>query len=363
MNILYYFNDIDNIMFQWQRIQIVDELAHHNNYIHIFSPTNFQTTEQSNEALIKHIKSTQYDLFLTCLNETFLHADTIKRIRSLGIPTVLFCPDNLIDPFNHKNIANLFDVVWLTSFETKYLFEKWGCRHIIVMPYAANPYIPIERYGSQQDMVAFVGTPYGSRTNTINKLVTHYVPVALYGKINNGMSISKYNIHTLITLKNNLLFSNGRKILVAAALQKINKKAVLDENNAYLHKMGFAEDLTNVYSTYALSLSTTTARNTGVLNNPVKVVNLRSFEIPMSYGIQFCEYSEELAQYFQEDKEIVFYKDDDEMIDKANYYINKISSIERNKIRLAARKRCELEHTWMSRFNAIFKELGMMQSK
>ena len=119
------------------------------------------------------------------------------------------------------------------------------------------------------------------------------------------------------------------------------------------------DELNRIYSSYALSLASTSARNTDILREPVGVVNLRAFEIPMAGGLQFCRYNEELAGYFEEDKEIVFYRDNLDLIEKANYYTKRASDAEIAKIKKAARIRAEGEHTWWHRFVKAFDILGI----
>lgn len=79
----------------------------------------------------------------------------------------------------------------------------------------------------------------------------------------------------------------------------------------------------------------------------------------MCSGIQFTTYNEELASYYQEGKEIVFYRDDDEFIDKAKFYLDDRRATEREFIRNAARVRSVREHTWWMRFTKIFDILGI----
>ena len=114
------------MMYQWQKYHIIDEMAEHNCQIDILSPLSYESIEEANEEIVKKLRDNCYDLFLTCLTSTHLFPETIKRIRELGIPSLLFCPDNLVAPFNHEKIAPLFDTVWLTSSETEYLFKKWN---------------------------------------------------------------------------------------------------------------------------------------------------------------------------------------------------------------------------------------------
>ena len=158
-----------------------------------------------------------------------------------------------------------------------------------------------------------------------------------------------------------LTYPVGRKLLYAAAKQRLSKAAQLDARAQSLTtKPGVpCEEISNVYANYALSLSSTAARNTGILRQPVSIINLRSFEVPMCGGIQFCQYNEELADYFEENKEILFYRSEEEMIDKARFYLRPEQSQARMAIRQAARKRAEAEHTWFCRFSKAFDLLGL----
>ena len=119
------------------------------------------------------------------------------------------------------------------------------------------------------------------------------------------------------------------------------------------------EEMSQLYSEYCLSLSSTSTGYTDILQNPLPVINLRNFEVPMSGGIEICRYNQELSEYFVEGKEIVFYRDDEELKDKANYYLNKASESEILKIKKAARNKAEKEHTWYNRFSLVFKTLNL----
>ena len=307
---------------------------------------------------IYNIKEDRPILFLTCHNENLVPISVIKEIRSLGVPTALICFDNLLIPFDHKNVCSYYDVVWLTSIETEYLFKKWGA-NTVFLPYAANPYAfrYIER--DEINRAVFMGTPYGSRANLINELTLENIPVTLFGKQNVGKESHVLTKGFVTTVKEDLQFGIGRKLLVAAAKQRLTPAAVLNQDAASLERKGFADDMAEVYGSYALSISSTSARNTGILKNPVDVVNLRSFEIPMCGGIQFCKYNEELSHYFEEDKEIIFYCSHKDMIEKARYYTAEKSLNQRKKIRQAARKRAKSEHTWYCRFNKLLSAIGI----
>lgn len=358
MIITYFFEQKESAMFQWQTTHIVDELAHHGITVDIVNPLNFKKLEDAHTELINRIKETNPSLFLTCHNEKLVPGSLIQEIKRMGIPTALICFDNLLIPFEHKNVCSEYDIVWLTSYETEYLFKRWNA-NTVFLPYAANPYAFIYRELEEINRAVFIGTPYGSRANLINDLTSAEIPVTLYGKqsVNKKKHILTKGLKT--TLVEDLQFDIGRRLLLAAFKQRLSSAAVLNQNATSLERRGFADDMAEVYASYALSISSTSARNTGILKRPVEVINLRSFEIPMCGGIQFCKFNKELSTYFEEDKEIIFYKSYDEMIEKAKFFTSEKSLNQRRNIRIAARKKAENEHTWFIRFSKLFEILGI----
>ncbi|MFJ5717806.1 glycosyltransferase [Neobacillus sp. NPDC093127] len=363
MKILYYFKERDTMMYQWQRVHIFDELKRHDCNIEVFNPLVFDNIEEANEKLMQHIQNNHYDLFMTPHGSKDIYVQTLLKVKQKGIPTLLICFDNLIVPFDHSNIVKYFDLVWLTSIETNEMFNRWGA-NTIVLPYAANPYFFKPNYNDEIQRVAFIGTPYGSRVNMINLLLDNEVEVSLYSSNSKGPKIisEKMTIKDYIHPAYNLMrFSIGRRVILGALKQKINGNIELNKTSRFLeqHFPVDLKDLSTLYSNYAISLSSTAARNTGVLKHPVNIVNLRGFEIPMSGGLQMCLYFEELADYFEEDREIIFYRSNDELIEKARFYLQPQNKNIRMNMKLAARKRAENDHTWFCRFTNVFDHLGL----
>jgi len=56
---------------------------------------------------------------------------------------------------------------------------------------------------------------------------------------------------------------------------------------------------------------------------------------------------------------MAFYKTEEELVDKARYYIKSASDTEILKMKEAARRRAELDHTWIKRFELAFSILGL----
>lgn len=350
-------------MYRWQHVHIFNELNQHDCAITIFNPLQFPDPQAANEELLLYIKRNRFDLFMTPHGHDDIFGETILEIKKKSIPTLLFCCDNLVVPFMHEKNAQYFDLIWLTSKETGYIFKKWNS-NLLVLPYAANPYYFYPKYNTEIKKVVFIGTPYGNRKYIINKLVENHIPVCLYANVEKSTQKSldvhslKYSIYSTYNLSR---FKIGRKILLSSLKHKVLKNGELNVGNPYLEIKRVVElfEMDSLISNFSLSLSFTTALKTGVLKNPVPIINLRSFEIPMSGGLQLCSFNEELANYFTEDQEIVFFRNDEELISKANYYLRPENEKIRMKMKIAARKRAENEHTWVCRFGKIFDKVGL----
>ena len=369
MKILYFLKYFDTPMFQWQKIHIFDELAKHNVQIELFNPLDYPHGMEANERLIQRVRKGNVDLLMTTATHEDLFIDTIKQIKQEGVPTLLFCPDNLTIPFAHKKIAPYFDLVWLTSIETQYLFDKWGVNSIF-LPYAANPSLYYPQTHEIQKVV-FIGSPYGSRCKMINNLLEGNINVDLYhgGRTSNSTKSGSVNMKNTLKEKFRLIhnildmlsYPIGRRLATASLKNKLMKMSVLDENNAYLcHYPGLPfNEMMGKYNSYGLSLRSITNRHTGVLKNPVPVLNLRNFEIATAGGILFSLFTPELNSYFEDGKEAIYYHADEEMVDKARFYLADEQYMVRQKIKTAARNKAIHEHAWINRFSVLFDRLGL----
>lgn len=360
MNILYFWAEKDRYMDQWQRIHFFDELERIGYYIIVFNPLDYCSIEEANDSLLKYINKEHKkpELFMTCVPSEFLYPETITIIKNHGIPTLLICFDNLHAPHIHKNIAPLFDLVWLTSMETEYLFKKWGCKTIF-MPYAANPYKYYPIKNEEIPAIGFIGTIYGARLEKIKKLTNNKVKCNIYS--NSTPNINHiYNVNSLKTFIELSKFPIGRKVLKGALLNRLNSNDTntLSENEflKFYPSVSF-DEMICLYSNFSISLGITELRNTYLLKNPVHKLHLRTFEIPMSGGLQLASYSDELASYFENDKEIILYHDSEEMISKSSFYMREDNYNLRLKMKNNAYMRAISEHTWSLRFNKIISLL------
>ncbi len=357
-------------MFNWQRVHIINELESHGVEVVTFNPLLFDTPSEANEVFIEKMKSDKYDLIMSSVcYEKMIFPEVLQTAKTLGIPSLCIRWDNLIIPFYDKKLSKMFDLVWLTSCETEYLYKKWGA-NTIFLPYAANSKAFQFTLQEIVPKACFIGTPYGSRSLMINALTKNGMKVDLYsGKKPSTQKLSeqtidiKYNIVSPSwgeTIIQRMTFKEGRKIIWGAIVNKLvgSKSVDRNENLQWYPSCSFDDMMLN-YSKYALCLSSTSTNHTDALKNPLKVVNLRAFEIPMSGGLAICKYNEELSNYFEDDKEIVFYRNDEELIEKTRFYTQQDKDSLLLSMKKAARERAESEHTWWCRFVKVFDRLGI----
>jgi Uncharacterized protein conserved in bacteria len=353
-------------MYQWQKLHIINELEDNGHTIKSFNPFLYENFRVANTELITYIKKNrdQIHLFINTLGSDVLFIETVEDITKMGIKSLLLCYDNLHAPFMHKKLAPYFNLVWLTSKETLKIFSDWNT-NVIYLPYAANPKVFKPNYSDEIFGIGFIGTPYGTRIQKINKLLENNINCLIYSdeilqEKNSNFTKNHHGIDALRSFYNLARFSIGRQVILGAIKKNLfSQKQTTLLNSIYLKQFPSVpfDNLSYLYSNFAISLGITELRNTYVLTHPVHKLHLRTFEIPMCGGLQFSSYTDDLAEYFEDEKEIILYKSEEEMISKAKFYLRQDNLKIRNKMKANARFRAENEHTWNKRFEVVFNLL------
>ena len=96
-----------------------------------------------------------------------------------------------------------------------------------------------------------------------------------------------------------------------------------------------------------------------VLNNlhPAEIdgVNKRTFEVAVCGGFQITNYTKALEELYDIDKEVVTYRNFDELVEKINFYLKPENEAERQRIIKAGRKRSLEEHTYTNRLKQLLE--------
>jgi hypothetical protein len=83
-------------------------------------------------------------------------------------------------------------------------------------------------------------------------------------------------------------------------------------------------------------------------------VRLRDFEAPMCRTCYLTGFSDEIAEFYEQGKEIDTYRTPEELVDKIRFYLGHAAAAE--KMRSAAYERAVHHHTWTKRFEQLFRE-------
>ena len=116
-------------------------------------------------------------------------------------------------------------------------------------------------------------------------------------------------------------------------------------------------EMIELYSRSKINLGFSSCGNTQLAQQRILQIRLRDFEVPMCGGFYLVEYQDELSEFFEFDKEIVCYKNQEELVDKIRFYLAHDTA--RKKIAAAGRERCLRDHTWQKRFQNVFTQMGL----
>lgn len=311
-----------------------------------------------NNTILQTIIDGNYDLCITESNESYFTIEDLVKLRE-HVATVLFCYDNALIPYRHKRVASFFDLVWLFDNHNISKFEKWGAKYVY-MPWAGNRLLSNSKcsFNNQISRILFIGTPHGSRVRQINELLLNKIPVSIYSDnvfkdFKKKQSKKKQLKFPLVEVLQHLSLETGRKILKGKMLSLIRNDNLI--NNEFLEILPSVDvnEMACLYQKYRLSWSSVFARSTGYLKNPLITINARSFEIPISGGLQFARRNEELSKFFSDGYDIVFY-DKNNLIDLAKFYLFELSEDKILEMKRNAQNNALKNHTWGIRFKRIF---------
>jgi len=218
--------------------------------------------------------------------------------RKIDIPIVIFAVNAIMRPYVAK--MSVFAKIWYVEKYAKGLMEQYQRDNLIYLGMAANP---DQLYPNKIEKVydlGFIGRHYGERAYWLDR-------------------ISKF------CAKNNLKFkfplSHGEKMF-------------LSQNQ-----------INNAYNSTKINLSFAPKEPVG------RIVNLRTYEICMSGNFQLMQYTPCVEEIFELDKEIVCWKNKDDLFEKILYYLE--NEDEREKIAKKGYKRAIENYTWTKRFEKV----------
>jgi spore maturation protein CgeB len=297
------------------------------------------------------------NVFFSYFYAGFCSREAIERIRALGIFTVnWYCNASyqfdLIAP-----LAPAYDACLVPEKFRLEDYRRIGARPIYCQE-AANPnfYQPAWSVGEANPYrydVTFVGQRYGDRPAHLSRLARSGLNVRVWGVGWKGYAAS-------------LARSPGRlKGLLSARGLSYGWRRLerLWSDRRYALPAGVAGEplgdaqMVEVFSRSKINLGFGTVGETARTGRPLFQVRLRDFEVPMAGGFYLTQYQPELEEFFELGREIECFRSQEELLDKARYYL--AHEAEREAIRRRGYERARRDHTWQKRLESAFREMGV----
>ena len=286
-------------------------------------------SEAMSKRLFSHVEETRPDLMFTFLfADEFDHRILSDITRSERTVTFNWFADDhwRFERFS-RHWAPCFHFVSTTDAASVPRYHGSGYRNVLPTQWAANTrlYKPAEmtyRYD-----VSFVGQGYGERPALVNALADRGVRVATFG--------TYWNVR--------------RRHWALARLGLLRRQKL--ERLISSSKVAF-DEMIRVFQTTRINLNVSLSSGNGP--NQVKG---RNFELPACRAFQISGVAERLGEYLEPNKEIVCYRNVDELAALITYYLK--HEEERLSIAQAGYLRVLREHTYAHRFSALFKAMHL----
>ncbi len=255
------------------------------------------------ELIEKEVRSFQPDVILLCAGGLTFHSSILAKLKQYCTVVGLTLSDPDVFPSVSKYVGE-FDYHTTNSAFAYHNYKKEGIQNTYYLPFGIDsrffiPWQPMEKYASD---VAIIGHYRADRLKIAQAVQDKY-GAKIYGR---GWPIK-------------------------------NEGPVYNE-----------EWFKAMYSTkMVINFPKTGA---GFTNVKVGV-----FEAIATGRLVFTEYFDEMDGFFEYDKEIIGYRDVDDLIEKIDYYRKNWD--EGLKIAKAGQKKCAQNHTWKQRLNQFFQRI------
>ncbi len=306
-----------------------------------------------------------FDLIFAYLLDAMMDPQGISELKRAGVPICNFSCNNAHQFDLVERYAHLYDYNLHAEKDSGPKFRAAGANPVW-WPMASNPkyFRPIE---APKDIAAsFVGVNYGVRARIALHLLDAGVDLQLYGpgwRWGAKTPLRSSAKRLLYLTKTALSVDSAGQTRWSAALAEQDLRRRLGKlYAANLHEPVSDEELIALYSRSRLSLGILEVYDGhDASKRIVRPIRLREFEAPMCGALYLTGYTPELALCFEPDREMLVYRDFDELIEKAHFYTRHPEAGE--EIRLAGLRRALADHTYQKRFEQLFDYIGITKGR
>lgn len=310
-------------------------------------------------------KKKQFDLFFSYLTDSDVETSCIDEIKKSGVVTANFSCNNIHQFYVTEKIAPHFDY---NLHSEKYAAEEFKAIGAKPMWFqmAANPtyYHPL---GIDRTLdITFVGGAYAKRPYYIYNLLENGIDVHAYGpgwrrveQLARLRRLKRELIRSRDMVRSIFTFNPQIRAEISSRIANMDfKDNLLAKYVRNLHFPITDEEMITKYSESKISLGFLEVYdNHDHSQKTMQHLHLREFEAPMCGALYFTNYSDELAEHYEPDMEVVIYRNEHELLDKVNFYLSRPQEAE--KVRQAGYKRALECHTYQKRFEDLFKEISL----
>jgi spore maturation protein CgeB len=296
-----------------------------------------------NELLLETVHAEKPELMFVFLFEYELDPKVISRISNLckAVTINWFADDHWrFDNFS-RYWAPCFNWVVTTDAAAVPKYHSIGIRNVILSQWACNHFLYKNLKLQPSYDVSFIGQAYGNRREVVKSVERAGVPVLARGQ---GWDAGRATQDEMIQIINR---------------SRIN----LNMANASVNYGGGWVRLLDKYALYNPLLKRIWRRarslvpSSSARRQPIFQIKGRNFEVPGCGGFFLTDYVKGLEEFYQPDGDIVCYRSTDELIEKIHYYLS--HEEERNRIASNGYKVTMERHTYVHRFNHLFREMGL----
>jgi spore maturation protein CgeB len=293
-----------------------------------------------NKLLLEVLRAEKPDLMFVFLFEYELDPKNISQIsKSEKVVTVNWFADDHWRFENYSRYwAPCFNWVVTTDSEAFPKYHASGYKNAILSQWACNHFLYKNLELEYQYDVSFVGQAYGDRRAIVQSIETAGSHVETRGL---GWPSGRVSQDELIKVINrsriNLNLANASVKYVGEWINPIDRYAL------------YTPGLKRIWHQMRSYIP--------IKSRPTYQIKGRNFEVPGCGGFLLTESVRGLEEFYQVEREVACYRSINELVEKIQYYL--AHDVFRRQIALAGYQATLEKHTYVHRFNQIFRKIGL----